>query len=144
MNKAIIIFFVCILIYSTGNSFAQSQKPPFSTVTIHGKTDKKFNRVSLFKSGSSTKPYKTKNIGSGGSYSISILIPKDMIKKEGYYVTDMRFWTDDNNNSIKDENEPRSQCHFIMWHPEYKKVVMKIYQGDTYEITRSQHNYNWQ
>ena len=67
-----------------------------------------------------------------------------MIKKEGYFLSDMRFWKDENNNRIKDKGESRSQCHFVMWYPEYNKVVMKVYEGDTYEISKSKHKYNWQ
>ncbi|WP_028581209.1 hypothetical protein [Desulfogranum japonicum] len=59
-------------------------------------------------------------------------------------MTDMRFWKDENNNKIKDNDEARSQCHFITWYPEHEKVFMQVYQGDTYEINSSKHKYNWQ
>ena len=144
-NLFLTILCVCTLFLCFGSySFAKSNKPPFSTVTIYGKTDTKFNRVSLFKSGGAAKPYKTTQIGSSGKYSITIRIPKDMIEKGGYYMSDMRFWKDDNNNRIKDKGEPRSQCHFVMWHPEHKKVVMQVYQGNTYEINKTKHKYNLQ
>ncbi len=134
---------VCIPFSFAMNSFAKSPAPPFSSVTIYGKTDTKFNRVSLFQSGGSTKPYKTSKISSSGQYSISISIPKNMLHKKDYYMTDMRFWADKNNNGVKDKDEPRSQCHFVMWHPKYKKVVMQVYHGDTFEINSSKYKYNW-
>lgn len=101
-NQLLILVLMCMFFLCfCGYSFAKSQKPPFASVTIYGKTDTKFNRVSLFKSGGDKKPFKTANIGSNGKYSISISIPKDMIKKEGYYMSDMRFWNDENNNRVK-------------------------------------------
>ncbi|WP_153306460.1 hypothetical protein [Desulfogranum japonicum] len=81
------LFSICVVIFFFQSSlFAATNRPPFSSVTIYGKTDSKFNRVSLFQSGGSTKPYKTVNVKSNGSYSIKINIPKDMKKKAPRYI----------------------------------------------------------
>jgi hypothetical protein len=144
-NQIFILFLAgIILLCFCSYSFAASKKPPFASVTIYGKTDNKFNKVSLFKSGGDTKPYKTIKIDSNGKYSMNIRIPQDMIKKEGYYLSDMRFWNDGNNNQVKDEGESISQCHFVMWYPDYNKVVMQVYQVETFEINTSELSYNWQ
>ena len=63
-------------------SVAAAQSPPFSKLTITGKTKSIFNKVSLFENGSSKKPFKTEKIFySDGEYSIKIDIPRDMKKK---------------------------------------------------------------
>lgn len=114
---------------------ALAQSPPLSMVTVTGKTDTRFNRVSLFASGGSNVPFKTEDISAHrGRYSIHVNIPSDMRKKANYYFTDMRFWGDNNNNGVKDPGEPISQCHFIMWIPSAHKVYMQVYQGERYPI----------
>ena len=127
----------------TGNAIAKSYKPPFSSITIHGKTSKKFNRVSLFRSGGSKKPYKTAKVGRNGKYSITISLPADMIRKQKYFFTDLRFWTDKNNNKIKDKGEARSQCHFIKWYPPKKRIIMQAYNGPKYKINSRKFRYDW-
>lgn len=131
------------VIFFSSVSFAQS--PPFSRVTITGKTDTKFNKVSLFKSGRSTQPFKTKYISEhDGHYSIDVRIPDDMRKKGSYLFTDMRFWGDKNDNGIKDPGEPISECHFIIWVPSAKTVYMQVYEGSKYLVESSVLNYHYQ
>jgi len=125
-------------------SVAAAQSPPFSKLTITGKTKSVFNKVSLFESGSSKKPFKTEKIFySDGEYSIKIDIPRDMKKKKNYMYTDMRFWNDKNGNGQKDKGEERSECHFVMWYPESKEVYFKVYKGPRYKITSSTFVYNY-
>ena len=144
MNEKLFYLIVLFVFFPLGNRvvLSQSNKPPFIAVTIHGEVDHQYNRVSLFESGSSKEPLKSDRILSGGEYSIFIRIPGDMKKKGSYYVTDMRFWNDANNNEYRDEGEGRSQCHFIIWYPEYNKVVMQVYEGPTYEIESTRFEYN--
>ena len=145
MKNYFIVLTACMTLFLWSSLvFAESNQPPFDSVIIYGKTAQKFNSVSLFESGRSKKPHKTAKILSGGKYSISIRIPKDMRKRDSKYLTDMRFWNDANNNGIKDQGEAISQCHFIIWHPEYNKVIMKIYKGPTHEINLSNFKYDWQ
>lgn len=144
MKLILSIFSICLLFTSTIDStFAKTFTPPYSSITIHGKTDKKFNRVSLFRSGGSKKPYKTAKVDRNGKYSITISIPANMIESGKYHFTDMRFWNDKNNNKIKDKGEARSQCHFIKWYPSKKKIVMQAYKGPSYTIDSRRFRYDW-
>ena len=118
-------------------SEALAQAPPFEFVTVTGETDTMYNRVSLFKNGNSNTPLKTAYVSEyGGQYSINIEIPTDMKKNDKYFFTDMRFWKDNNENNIKDTDEPISACHFIMWVPAANKIYMQVYQGESYPIER--------
>ncbi len=129
-----------VLVFLFNVAFAAS--PPFKKVTITGKTLKKYNKVSLFKSGKDKKPYKTASVNAfNGAYKIQISIPGDMKKKNGYYITDMRFWHDANDNRIKDKGEDRSKCHFIIWDPNSGTVYMDIYKGDKLPIESSTFRY---
>ncbi len=145
MKLSLSVFFstLLILFLTTDNASAKSYSPPYSSITIHGKTDKKFNRVSLFKSGGASKPYKTAIVDRNGKYSITINIPANMIEKDKFFFTDMRFWNDKNNNKIKDRGEARSQCHFIKWHPEKRKIMLQVYNGPSFEINSRKHRYDW-
>ena len=123
---------------------ALAQSPPFSTITITGETKDIFNKVSLFKKGSSKTPFKTKYISSyDGKYRIDVNIPDDMRKKGNYLYTDMRFWKDKNDNGIKDPDESISRCHFIIWIPSIKKVYLQVYKGPKYEIKSSTFKYDY-
>ena len=129
------------LIFWCGVAIAQS--PPFSTVTVEGQTESKFNKVSLFESGSSKTPFKTSVISSGGQYHINVDIPYDMHKKDNYLFTDMRFWGDKNDNGIRDPGEPISECHFIIWEPSAHIVYMQVYKGPTHLFEYSVLNYHY-
>jgi hypothetical protein len=120
---------------------ALAQTPPFSMVTIEGETETKFNKVSLFESGGSKKPFKTSYILDDGQYSIDVDIPSDMQKKDTYLFTDMRFWRDKDDNGIKDPGEPISECHFIIWVPSAHMVYMQVYKGPKYPFEYSLLNY---
>ena len=125
-------------------SVALAQSPPFSTVTIAGETATKFNKVSLFESGGSKKPFKTEYISEyDGRYSIDVDIPYDMRKKASYLFTDMRFWGDKNDNGIKDPGEPISECHFIIWVPSAQIVYMQVYKGKQYQFKSSTIKYDY-
>jgi hypothetical protein len=125
-------------------SVAVAQSPPFSVVTITGNTETKFNKVSLFESGSARAPFKTEHIGGyDGQYSISVSIPQDMQKKGDYYFADMRFWGDKNDNGLRDKGEPVSECHFIIWVPSDQIVYMEVYQGSRYPFRSSTLNYRY-
>ena len=123
---------------------ALAQSPPFSTITITGETKDIFNKVSLFKKGSSKTPFKTEYISSyDGKYRIDVNIPDDMRKKGNYLYTDMRFWKDKNDNGINDPDESISRCHFIIWIPSIKKVYLQVYKGPKYEIKSSTFKYDY-
>ena len=125
-------------------SVALAQSPPYSTVTITGETATKFNKVSLFKSGGSRKPFKTEYISEyNGQYSIDVDIPYNMRKKDSYFFTDMRFWGDKNDNGIRDPGEPISECHFIIWVPSAQIVYMQVYKGSKYRFESSILNYHY-
>ena len=124
---SVLLFFLCIEAFATS--------PPFTSVTISGKTNTKFNKVSLFESGSATEPYKSEEVlYYNGKYRIRVDIPSDMRKKNKYYSADMRFWGDTNENGIKDEGEPVSECHFIIWVPSANQVYMQVYKGEKHTI----------
>ena len=126
-------------------SISSAQSPPFGKVTITGKTKAVYNKVSLFVSGRSKKPIKTKYISKrDGKYRIDVYLPRDMRKKNNYFYTDMRFWGDKNNNGIKDAGEPISECHFIIWVPSDQKVYMDVYDGPKFLIKSKivEYNYN--
>lgn len=144
MKKIVVVLLMIFCLGLVGNVFARSSrpKPPFTSVVIYGRADTKYNRVSLFKSGSDTRPYKTAMVSANGMYTMRISIPSNMIKKQGYYLTDMRFWNDSNDNRIKDNDETRSQCHFIQWYPDHGKVIMQVYNGPTYEIDKQRLKYD--
>jgi len=120
-----------------------AQSPPFSTATIKGETESKFNKVSLFESGSSKEPFKTSYISGNGQYSIDVDIQHDMRKKDDYLFTDMRFWGDKNDNGIKDSGEPTSECHFIIWEPSNHIIYMQVYEGPIYPFKSSVLNYHY-
>jgi hypothetical protein len=123
---------------------SSTQVPPFKTVTIAGKTKSPYNRVSLFEKGSSKTPFKTETIAeSDKAYRIVVNIPKDMLKKDDYFYTDMRFWEDKNDNSIKDSGESISKCHFIIWVPSSEAVYLKIYKGKRYKFRKPSIEYNY-
>jgi len=131
-----------IIIFLCGQAFATS--PPFTSVTIHGKTDTKFNKVSLFKSGDSNTPFKTREIVyNSGEYSITVFIPSDMGEKDNYYFTDMRFWEDANGDGMKDNNEAMSECHFIIWVPSTNQVHMQVYKGSKHPIESPYFQYDY-
>jgi len=123
---------------------ASAQSPPFSVITVTGKAHESFNKVALFEKGSSKTPSKTTSISSSdGKYRIDVAIPDDMRKRGGYYYTDMRFWGDVNNNGKMDSDEPRSECHFIVWYPDADKLELQVYKGPQYEITSSVFEYDY-
>lgn len=125
-------------------TIVNAQSPPFSAITISGKTKSTFNKVSLFESGSARTPIKSENVSSwDGGYSITIDIRNDMRGRDNYYYTDMRFWNDQNSNGVRDSGEPISQCHFIMWLPPANKLYLQVYQGPRYEITSSSFKYDY-
>ena len=130
--RILLLTSLLVLFLPSGTS---AQSPPLSMVTVKGRTDTRFNRVSLFASGGAHVPFRTEDLSAHrGQYSINVNIPSDMRKKANYYFTDMRFWGDNNNNGVKDPGEPISQCHFIMWVPAARKVYMQVYQGKRYPI----------
>jgi len=136
------VFIISATIMFCSVVFAQS--PPFSTITISGKTKSTFTKVSLFESGSARAPIKSENISSwDGGYSMTIDIRNDMRGKGDYYYTDMRFWHDKNSNGARDPGEPISECHFIMWFPAANKIYLQVYQGPRYEITSSSFKYDY-
>lgn len=138
-----IIFFTILVAFCFIN-FAMAQSPPFETITITGKTKDTFTKVSLFEKGGSKVPFKTEDVFYlDGGYKIEIKIPDDMKKKDNYFFTDMRFWTDKNENGKKDPGEDISECHFIMWYPEYNKVFLQVYKGQRYDITESNFTYDY-
>ena len=113
-------------------------------MTITGKTDTKFNKVSLFRTGRSRQPFKTKYVSEyDGHYSIDVRITDDMRRKDDYLFTDMRFWGDKNDDGIKDPGEPISECHFIIWVPSAQKVYMQVYEGSKYLFESSILNYHY-
>ncbi|MCG6894888.1 MAG: hypothetical protein LJE65_14890 [Desulfobacteraceae bacterium] len=123
-------------------SFAQS--PPFSKVTIKGKTGSIYNKVCLFEKGSAKVPFKTKYVSEYyRTYSIDVGIPSDMKKKDDYFYTDMRFWGDKNANGMRDAGEPISQCHFIIWVPSANIVFMQVYEGQKFPIATPVLNYDY-
>jgi|COG998Drversion2_1049125.scaffolds.fasta_scaffold607953_1 hypothetical protein len=132
--------FVALLFLLVNLNETSAKGPPFKSLEIKGKTDEKFNYVSLFRSGKDTRPYKMSIVNSGW-YSLKIKIPQDMTDKGKYYITDMRFWGDTNNNGEVDSGEPRSQCHFIIWDKKSNKIIMQVYDGPEYEITKSTFQY---
>jgi len=130
------VMFFCIV--------ALAQSPPFSTITVTGEAKDVFNKVALFEKGSSKTPFKTESISShDGKYSIGVNIPDDMRKKGDFYYTDMRFWGDLNENGVMESNEPRSECHFIMWYPTTNKLELQVYKGPEYEIESSTFKYDY-
>jgi hypothetical protein len=136
------VFIISATILFCSLVFAQS--PPFSTITISGKTKSTFNKVSLFESGASRVSLKSENVSSwDGGYSITIDIRNDMRGKGNYYYTDMRFWHDKDSNGARDPGEPISECHFIMWFPAANKIYLQVYRGPRYEITSSSFNYDY-
>lgn len=131
------IFFLCIE--------ASATSPPFTTVTIHGKADTKFNKVSLFKDGHSNEPLKSEKVSYyNGEYSITVDIPADMRKKKNYYFADMRFWNDSNDNGFKEKGESLSECHFVIWVPAAKKIYLQVYKGSKYLIDSPYFKYYYQ
>jgi hypothetical protein len=120
-----------------------AQGPPFNRLEIKGKTNERFNRVSLFSSGSDVRPYKTAHVTSG-LYSLIIDIPQDMHAKGKYYITDMRFWEDINDNGNVDSGESKSQCHFIIWEIKSSRISMQIYKGPELEIPKSTFEYYYE
>ena len=136
-------FFVVLLLLIFIPNDTPAQGPPFSNLEIKGKTNEKFNRVSLFNSGSDVSPYKTSYVTSGW-YSLKINVPQDMHDKGQYYITDMRFWGDINDNGKVDYGEPKSQCHFIIWEIRSNKIIMQIYKGPELEIPTSTFEYNFE
>ena len=129
-----------MLLYSS----ALAQSPPFDTVTITGVASTKFNKVCLFESGRSKEPFKTEYISNyDGEYSIDVDISYDMKEKKDYFYTDMRFWGDTNGNGIRDQGEPISECHFIIWVPSAEIIYMQIYKGSKYIFESSVLNYNY-
>ena len=136
------IFVVLLLLIVTPIE-TPAQGPPFNRLEIKGKTNEKFNRVSLFNSGSDVRPYKTSHVTSG-LYSLIVEIPQDMHHKDKYYVADMRFWGDINDNGKVDYGEPKSQCHFIIWEIRSNKIIMQIYKGPELEIPTSTFEYNFE
>ncbi|MBW2207015.1 MAG: hypothetical protein JRG79_08910 [Deltaproteobacteria bacterium] len=136
------IFGGMILLFFCNVALAQS--PPFSILTISGTTKEYYNRVSLFEKGSLKTPFKTEFVSSpDAEYSIDIEIPEDMTEHQDHFFTDMRFWTDRNDNDVKDPGEPISQCHFIIWVPAHKKLYLKVYKGPQYEIKSSEFEYDY-
>ena len=135
--------FVLLLLLIAVPVETPAQGPPFNRLEIKGKTNEKFNRVSLFNSGRDIRPYKTSYVTSG-MYSLKIQIPQDMNDKGKYYITDMRFWGDINDNGEVDSGEPKSQCHFIIWDIESNKVTMQVYKGPELEIPKSIFEYNYE
>jgi len=124
-------------------AFAQS--PPFPTLTVYGTTKEKYDKVSLFGAGSSKRPLKSEYVTAYNSeYTIDVDIPEDMRKHKDYYYTDMRFWGDKNNNDVIDPGEEISEIHFIIWVPAEGKVLLKVYDGDQFEITSSEFEYNYE
>jgi hypothetical protein len=142
-RKILLAFCVLALLVPCLAAQAKKKAPPYKTLKIYGVVNKKYDRVSLFRSGGSTKPYKTSRVRSNGKYSLSISIPKDMKQKDDYYLTDMRFWKDKNKNGIKEKGELRSECHFIIWYPSHRKVVMNIYDGPTHDLSAPKVEYNY-
>jgi len=135
-----ILMILLFILVSLNETFAKS--PPFKSLEIKGKTDDKFDYVSLFRSGKEVRPYKFTHVNSVW-YSIKIKIPKDMTDKGEYYITDMRFWGDKNGNGQWDSGEPRSQCHFIIWDKKSNKIILQVYDGPEYEITKSTFTYDY-
>ena len=136
------IFGGMILLFFCNAALAQS--PPFSILTISGKTKEYYNRVSLFEKGSLKTPFQTEYVSSpDGEYSIDIEIPEDMTEHQDHLFTDMRFWTDRNDNDVKDPGEPISKCHFIIWVPAHQKLYLKVYKGPQYEIKSSEFEYDY-
>ena len=124
---------------------AIAQSPPFSTVTIFGTTKETYDKVSLFGKGSSRDPFKSEYVTAYHSeYSIDVDIPEDMVQHKDYFFTDMRFWGDRNNNDVIDPGEPLSECHFIIWVPAQKKVFLKVCDGEQYEITSPEFEFNYE
>lgn len=126
------------------STIAAADSPPYDSVTISGKTDKRYTKVSLFESGSAVYPKKTSYVSTyDGKYSITVKIPGNMKPHDDYYMTDLRFWGDTNKNGKKDQGEPVSACHFIIWKPDRGKIYMKVYEGATYPITSHQLHYDY-
>lgn len=121
-----------------------AQPPPFRSVTITGKISGDYNKVCLFEKGSSKIPFKTVYLsGRHRTYRMDIGIPSDMKKKGDYYYTDMRFWGDKNKNGIRDQGEPISQCHFIIWIPSANVVFMQVYKGPKYRFVSPTLQYDY-
>ena len=141
MRKIIVVTSLSI-VFLSGVSFATS--PPFRTVTIMGKTDTIYNKVSLFDGGPSKKPLKTAYISDRDrTYRIDVRIPDDMRKKDNYLYADMRFWEDKNADGIKDPGEPISEGHFIIWVPSGQIVYMQVYKGPKYRFKSSTMAYDY-
>jgi hypothetical protein len=134
----VVLLFLAITSHETS-----AQSPPLKSLEIKGKTDEKFNHVSLFRSGKDIRPYKTSYVNSGWYY-LKIQIPQDMQDKGKYYITDMRFWGDTNDNGEVDSGESRSQCHFIIWDKKSNKIIMQVYGGPEYEITEATFKYDYE
>jgi hypothetical protein len=123
-------------------STVPAQSPLFDSIVITGEAGTDYDRVSLFENGSSETPLKTEDVSSDGSYRIEIRIPEVMQNKGAYYITDMRFWKDANDNGIRDEGDSFSQCHFVRWIPRTGKISFEIYGGAHKEITSSRFTYD--
>lgn len=140
--RYLLIMIVLLALFSGSPTRAQS--PPFSSVTITGKAETKFNKVCLFEKGGSKTPFKTKFISKyNGRYSIDVKIPGDMLEKGNYYYTDMRFWNDKNSNNMRDPGEAISQCHFIIWQPANGTVYMQVYKGPRVPFESSVLDYDY-
>jgi hypothetical protein len=141
MRFLLIVISVLIILLC---SVTLAQSPPFSTVTISGETETRFNKVCLFESGGSKEPFKTEYISQyDGQYSIDVDIPDDMRENDSYLFTDMRFWGDKNDNGIRDPGEPISECHFIIWVPSEQIVYMQVYKGPKYTFESSNLTYHY-
>jgi len=141
MIRLLTVVAVLAILFS-GYAFAQS--PPYSSITITGETEDVFNKVCLFKSGGAKIPLKTGYLSSyDGSYRMKISIPSDMVERDNYYFTDMRFWGDDNSNNKRDSGEMISACHFIIWVPDTQELFMQIYQGEKIPIESSTLEYDY-
>ena len=123
---------------------ALAQNPPFSSVTITGKTADVYNKVCLLKGGSEKIPLRTVSISDyDHKYRLAIRIPTDMVHKGDYYSTDMRFLGDNNRNGKIDPGEPLSCCHFIIWVPATNALYMQVYEGPTYPFASSTLEYDY-
>lgn len=126
-------------------SVVYSQTPKFSSITISGVAKEPYDKVSLFADGHAVKPLRTSIIDSKSRrYSITINAKKDMATYDsGDIGVDMRFWKDTNNNEEFDKDEKRSQCHFMLWDPKTKQMILQVYGGPTYKIDSSTFTYDY-
>ena len=136
LSLLVALFFFCLA------SAVSASSPPFRTVTISGTTPAGFTKVSLFEGGGTELPYKTEAI-SDGKYSMTISIPSEMKNMGDHFFTDMRFWSDTNQDGFLDDNEPRSQCHFIIWLPSASLVYLEIYKGARHIFNSAEFQYNY-